>query len=283
LGRKELTAILWYVKGRFTAGKSTTILDVANRFGWNPKEAQDKLEYLKKRGRIINPYKRRRPQEYYPATATKKMAERGINDERELQEFQNFLIRQGKAAPLLVHNIQLTTKISPFTYDMYEEVPVDPWNKGKRFHANVNGNMVWAYLYPNGTVRIYCPLSYHPFKLQNEKDIDKILVTLGEWRRGLIQKTCYHTFPEPQGWIMTHADFNKDIQKHKSAFARDFHLTVDNVIGSFRMYTKNIENKLVYRVEVSKDFKEDTTVQVGLRWGLEKAESEISQAIPEMT
>lgn len=273
MGRKELDQVLICVSARYSAaGKPTTANDVVSEFGWTLDEAQNRLEYLKKQGAVITPYKAKNPQQYYPAKAIESITTTKINNITELQDFWDFLVREGKGEPLHVHNIQILTQIHPDFYSKeYANVAINAYNHSKRFTAYVNGDEVNAFLYPNGRLQIFCTLSFKPFRLQDEGDIDIILIHLGEWRRALINAGLPHILPEPQAWELTHADFNKDIKNRRPDFSRDFHFTINNVIGSFRMYTKFMQNQLVYRVELSKDFEEKPAIPRALNWGLQWA------------
>ena len=262
-------------------GKGTTIKDVMHRFGIHKKKAQRRLKYAIKekedKQEILFTLDRKSPQQYYPTRLKPQIIEHIKKQNRPINPtgvtsnnktfsskspLDNALIYQIVSSflselclipfyPLLMHNIHLWTKIDKSHYNELDQNL--SFNQSKIEREQIGLRPVVYTFNKSGSIQIDIESSRYPFKIETDDDVNSFFVFLGEvkYRLGLILSDPRERIvPEVNNWILKSCDFNKDIEfEGDIGQMLDPNIQIKYAGKAFRLYVKNLEDKLVLRGE----------------------------------
>jgi hypothetical protein len=264
-------------------GHGITFDDIRKEFSVNKGEAQRRLKYFHTKEvlftandliseRIIV-LKNKSPQEYFPTCIKADIIEAltkqknvqvnptGVTHSSVLtssdsidQTLEDHVLPLLPAAPLLIHNIHLKTKISSECYLEQSLLPI-PGNNGKRYSEIVGTSNIDYTFYPKGTVIVEVTCSNHPFKLQTEQDRSRLLVFFGQVRQVLtffLKDPHERIVPDIMEWELTECDINKDIMVSDWFHYTGLKIQVRHIDHLFCLYIKSMGKDTVYRVEERK-------------------------------
>jgi hypothetical protein len=162
-----------------------------------------------------------------------------------------------KLQPLHYHKLQLLTQLPKEYYKEIQQPPCKG-NSGKQIEEHVGPRLVKYIYYPNGSVRIDVVSSRNPFRVETEEDVDYFLTYLGQVRDRMINNHIFDIYerhaPPISEWFLTGCDINKDLELNTLEQLSLPKLQLKYVIGTFRLYVKNFENKSYLRLEQSLSF-----------------------------
>jgi hypothetical protein len=197
----------------------------------------------------------------FPSSSTKYNDPIQIQRARYLSELLSLLESQ----PPHIHKLQLLTRLPNNYYEQLEQTPCKG-NSGKQIEEHVGSRLVKYIYYPDGSVIIYVISSKNPFRIRSEEDVDYLLTYLGQVRDRMINNHIYDIYerhtPPISEWFLTGCDINKDLELNILEQLSLPKLQLKYVIGTFRLYVKNFENKSYLRFEKSLSFTDMTLPKV---------------------
>jgi hypothetical protein len=168
------------------------------------------------------------------------------------------------AAPLLIHNMQFKTRVSP---ECYAELDLPHYKKNYgKHHIEIIGNTHVDYiLYSNGTVNVITTCSNNPHRLETEEDRSRLLTFLGQIRDRLIVLLCdkhERIVPDIMDWQLTECDINKDVKVSDLFHLSAIKMQVMHLDHLFRIYIKSMGKDTVCRIEETKLPKKEVSAAV---------------------
>ena len=167
--------------------------------------------------------------------------------------------------PLHIHKLQLLTQLPKEYYKEIQQTPCKG-NFGKQIEEHVGQRLSKYIYYPNGSVRIDIISSKNAFRIDSEEDIDYLLTYLGQVRDRMISNHICDIYerhaPPISEWFLTGCDVNRDLELNILEQISLQKLQLKYVIGTFRLYVKNFENKSYLRLEQSLSFADMTLPEV---------------------
>jgi hypothetical protein len=178
--------------------------------------------------------------------------------ETQARENLAFVFDQLSPSCLYIHKLQIRTRISKEYYDELD-LPAKGASRAKYHLERINqaqGPPDLEYnIYPNGTVMTYISCSDKPFRLVDDDDIFTINAYLGKVEdrlKNLLSDTGRNRIVSSiSTWALIGCDVNKDIQIDDMAQLSSLNIQVKSALGVFRGYVKRLEDKTVYRGELS--------------------------------
>lgn len=258
-------------------GRGITIDDLlTNGLALHKKQAQTNLKYCLRRGILFTVYNCK-PQQYYPSRLRSEIMEAktskniliyptGVRSPRGRplsehslidQSLEGYVLPMLPKAPLFIHNMHFTLKISP---DCYRGLDLPTWkrNHGKH-HPDIIGKVRVDYVfYANGTVDVSTQSSQNPHRLETETDRGRLLAFLGQLRDRLVtflMDKHERLVPEIMYWELTECDINKDIKVSDSLHLCGIKMQVKHLDRLFSIYIKSMGMDTVCRVEERKSLK----------------------------
>jgi hypothetical protein len=162
------------------------------------------------------------------------------------------LLSLGKC-PLYIHKLQLQVSLDP-TYYADIQKNYSEYNRAKQHEEKIGTSIVKYLVYPNGKTMVYIASSNNPFKIEDESDESILYSYLGQVRDRLLYLV---TDPNERGvppiseWVLTGCDINKDITVSDMLQVTANNIQLKHANRVFRLYTKSLGDKAVYRVEES--------------------------------
>ena len=185
------------------------------------------------------------------------------NDPIQLQsaKYLSELLHLLKSQPPHFHKMQLVTQLSKNYYREIQQTPCKG-NFGKLIEEHVGQRLVKYIYYPIGSVRIDIISSKNSFKIESEEDIDYLLTYCGQVRDRMINNHLFDIYerhtPPISEWFLTGCDINKDLELNVLEQISLPKLQLKYIIGTFRLYVKNFEDKSYLRLEKSLSFTDMT-------------------------
>jgi hypothetical protein len=279
LSSRQITEIaieLYTTKG----GKGITYTDLLERgFGLHKRQAQDMLKYHLRKGTLFT-LEDKRPQQYYPTEIKSEIKQKKLQKNTPIcpsgvaisntpiskgpltnclqplivETLEGYVLPLLPAAPLFIHNMHFTIKISSECYTELN-LPGYKQNNGKH-HEEIIGNSLVTYtFYKRGTVDIQVLCSNNPYKLETEEDRSRILAFFGQLRSGLIGLLCdthERIVPDILQWEITECEINKDIKVSDILHYTAIKIQVRHLDRLFRTYIKAMGKDTVCRIEENK-------------------------------
>jgi hypothetical protein len=261
-------------------GQGICIMDLQATFKMTKRQAQRQLKHLSKKKFLFTPddlikqginlmgFRRERPQKYYLTEMKAKIIEDNKNNAHndttgigpiytQARENLAFIFDQLGPAYRYIHKLQIRTRINKEHYNELA-LPVKGSSKAKFRLERINQAQgppdLEFNIYPNGTVMVFISCSGKPFRLADDDDIFAINAYLGRVEdrlKNLFSDTRNSIIPPSSTWILVGCDINKDIQINDMAQLTGINIQLKSALGVFRAYVKRIEDKAVYRNELS--------------------------------
>ena len=261
-------------------GRGITYNDLLDRgFSLHKKLAQDMLKYHLRKGTLFT-LEDRRPQQYYPTEIESEIKQKKLQKNTPIcpsgVSFSNIPLSKGPlanclqplivetlegyvlpllpAAPLFIHNMHFTIKISSEYYTELN-LPGYKQNNGKHHEEVIGKSLVTYTFYKGGTVDIQVLCSNNPYKLETEEDRSRILAFFGQLRSGLIGLLCdkhERIVPDLLQWELTECDINKDVKVSDILHLTGIKIQIRHLDHLFRIYIKAMGKDTICRIEENK-------------------------------
>lgn len=261
-------------------GRGITYADLLDRgFGLHKGQAQDILQYHLRKGTLFT-LEDRRPQQYYPTEIKSEIMERKLQNNTPIHPsgvaFSNLPLSKGPlanclqpviletlegyvlpllpTAPLFIHNMHFTIKVSSEYYTELN-LPGYKQNNGKHHEEVIGKSLVTYIFYKRGTVDIQVLCSNNPYKLETEEDRSRILAFFGQLRSGLIGLLCdkhERIVPDILQWEATECDINMDIKVSDILHLTGIKIQIRHLDHLFRTYIKAMGKDTICRIEENK-------------------------------
>lgn len=156
-------------------------------------------------------------------------------------------------SPTYIHKINFMLSIGKDNYKEISNYLHRPM--GKR-QENIGKRHVEYDYHPNGTVQVFTTSNKHPVRLENEDDVNVFFSLIGQIKDRMIfhlEDRSERIIPPINNWILKQCDINNDIPISDKAqlYLPDIQLKFAGRV--FRTYIKWLDNKLVNRIEESKE------------------------------
>jgi hypothetical protein len=184
---------------------------------------------------------------------TTSLSDEEINaDELITQTLEGYVLPLLPTVPLHIHNIHLKCEITDDSTSCYQslQLPSYKQNVGKYQVLDINNIPVSYVFYPNGTIDIYTKNSDKPLELQTEDDRAKLISFIRNIRDNLPLRIAV---PEIDLWEFTECDINRDVRVSDLLHFATIKVQVKHMDHLFRIYIKKIGDKMICRVEETKN------------------------------